>query len=193
MVDHRQALALALKRATKATFERYKAENPEATRLDVKADVWVFSKKPKGYSKHRYEIVKMFLDSNMYLKQTNAQITKSLSEKYAPYEIPGNVMTRDIPSQARKKIDEMLKAAGKDIDLKIYNTLSKIKGALLGKSIAASSDRRYDTAIAFTDTAVVIGNRTFPVTIHEKGYPRIRLTKEWLRGDVLEAMVKAGK
>ena len=192
MVDHHGAMKLAAKKAVKAATDKYQADHPDALRLDVKADVWVFGKKPKGYSNHRVEIVQMFLVSGLYLRQTNAQIAALLSEKYAPHKIPGNVLTRPIPPGARKKIEALLKAAGKDIDLKTNDTLSKIKGALLGRSVAAASVRVYDARIAFTDDAVVIGDKRFPVAVHKKGYGRVRMNKNWLRSDVLEALIKAG-
>ena len=193
MVDHRGAMALAAKKAAKTAAERYKAEHPAAARLDIKSDIWVFLRKPKGYSNHRAEVVEMFLLSKNYLRQTNSQIAARLSEKYAPFEVSGNVMTRPIPPGARKKIESLLKAAGKNIDLKACNTLSKIKRSLLVRTVAAASDRRYETTIAFAEGAVVVGDKHFPVTIHEKGYPRVRIDGQWLRADVLEALIKAGR
>ncbi|MDZ4320495.1 MAG: hypothetical protein U1A07_16910 [Phenylobacterium sp.] len=192
MNDHRRAMAVAAKRAAKAAVEQYKARNPGAVLLDMKADVWVYGKKPRGYSKHRTEVVRMFLDSKLYLRQSNAQIAAQLSEKYSPYKIPGNVLTRVIPPKARSEIDAMLKAAGHNIDLTTVNTLSKIKGALLGRTVAKTG-KTYETTITFADDGVVVGNRRFPMTPHENGYSRVRVGNNWIRCDVLEAMLKSGE
>ena len=170
-------------------LKAYIARTPEAKGLGATAEVRLYKKRPKGFSREPVKVVDALIASAAYRGWTNAQIVASIQARYPGYEVDEQFMERPIPSYLRREIGQMLGANGTRLDLKSCDTLSKIKRALCGDALHRSTDRTYSVTISFADTAVVVDGYARTIFTDAKGYRRIMVGGQQLRVDVLEALV----
>jgi hypothetical protein len=194
---HQKGLAAALHKALEQTEAAYRGQHPEAGALLIKKEIFVYPKRPKGFSSHALDVVGWFLHQPGSLQETNAVSVARLQERYgSSYKVPANLLTRQLPPSTLKRIGKLLAENGRQIDLQANDTVSKIRRALRAKASSTHSGNVYEVEVSFSDQEVVVGDVTFPVQKHEKGYRRIRVPvgklRRWVRCDVLEALLKKG-
>ena len=190
MKHHLLGLKLAINEAVKLAEAEYRSKHTACGGLSVFPDIKVYRTKPTGFAKMPVTVVSMFLQSQQYLSQTNDVIVANLSNTWAPFPVSKNAMSKEFTKTQSTAIQKALESAGKSVDVAKFNTLTKVKKALRAHQLGANTGRRYQAEVIFSDTAVTIGGRALVVTIHEKGYARIRLNRNWLRCDELEALFK---
>ncbi|ODT63103.1 MAG: hypothetical protein ABS77_05030 [Phenylobacterium sp. SCN 69-14] len=190
----RRPLAAAIRQAQREAERRYREAHPEAGAISVKADLFVYAKRPKGFSHHPVIVAEWFAVNREALRETNAGTVARLRDKFAPYPVPANLLTRPLSPKALEQVGKKLAEHGKSVDLKANNTLSKIRGALQGKASTEEAAATYNVQMAFASDVVVVGGIEYPVQTDKAGYKRIRLQigpkREWLRCDVLEALAQ---
>lgn len=189
---HRSELEKVIRAAAKEAEADYRREHPQTGALRTKSEIIVYRKPPRGFYNHAPDMVELFLASKLARYQTNAEFVARLNERFSPYIVPANILTRTLTQGPLKKIEAALSRNGVWIDLRKHNTLSKIKLALRAKLEDPSGARSYALSIEFHLDAVVVGNTRFPVTRHQAGYTRLRVGNQWLRSDVLEEFVRKG-
>jgi hypothetical protein len=193
LAEHQKGLATAARKAIKEAEKTYRAAHPEAGAVRLKAEVFSYPKRPKGFSSHPAVVVGWFVTARDALRETNAATVARLQAKYEPYKVPTAILTRPLPAKALESIAKILAENEKSVDLKANNTLSKIKRALQGKETAEEAGI-YDVQFAFGPGVVVVGGIEYPVQTTEAGYRRIRVAvgdkRSWVRCDILEALVK---
>lgn len=167
----------------------YIARTPGAEGLGATAQVRVYKKRPKGFSREPVTVVDGLIASRAYRSWTNAQIVASIQARYPGFEVDEQFMDRPIPPYLRKTIAGMLGRNETPLDLKTYDTLSKIKRALNGNALRRSTNRVFSVTISFAEEAVIVGERAYKVVTDAKGYRRITVAGQKLRVDVLEALV----
>ena len=187
---HRLGLELAMNEASQIAEAEYRSKHTASAGLSVFSNIKVYYQRPKGFAKMPVTVVSTFLQSQHYLSQTNDVIVANLSNKWAPFPVSKNAMSKEFTKTQSKAIQTVLESAGKSIDVTKFNTLTKVKKALRAHQLGANTGRRYQAEVIFSDTAVTIGGRALVVAIHEKGYARIRPNRNWLRCDELEALFK---
>lgn len=162
---------------------------PEAKGLGATAQVRLYKKRPKGFSREPVVVVDGLIASAAYRRWTNAQVVASIQARYPGFEVDEQFMDRPIPPYLRKEIAGMLGRNETPLDLKTYDTLSKIKRALNGNALRRSTNRVFAVTLSFTDEAVVVGDRAYKIVTDANGYRRITVGGQKLRVDVLEALV----
>jgi hypothetical protein len=167
----------------------YIARTPGAEGLGATAQVRVYKRRPKGFSREPIMVVDGLIAIAAYRKRTNAQIVASIQARYPGYEVDKQFMDRPIPPYLRKTIAGMLGRNETPLDLKTYDTLSKIKRALRGNELRRSTNRTFSVTISFAADAVVVGETAHTIFTDAKGYRRITVGGQKLRVDVLEALV----
>lgn len=190
MAEHRKGMAAAIRQAQRDAERRYREAHPEAGAISVKADLFVYAKRPKGFSAHPTLVAEWFAVSREALRETNSATVARLRNRFAPYPVPDNLLTRPLAPKALDQVGKVLALHGKSVDLKVNNTLSKIRGALRGKASAQAGDASYDVQMTFAPGVVVVGGIEYPVQTTSTGYRRIRVGRDWLRCDVLEALAQ---
>jgi hypothetical protein len=186
---HREGLRRVLSNAIRDAEASYRSEHPEAASLRTRADILVWRKRPRGFSRHRIDLVRLWLDSPATLAETNDAVVERLKQKFNPHPVPASILTREIPSGAKKEISELLAQRGRALDIARHNTLSKIKRALRAQEATEAAPCVHRVNVTFAAAAVIVGDRSYPVTPHANGYGRIRVGRQWLRCDVLETLL----
>jgi len=189
---HRKGLAGAILKAQREAEASYRAQHPEAGAVSVLSELYVYAKRPKGFSSYPRDITEWFLISREALRETNEATVARLQAKHHPFKVPPNLLTRPLPPKAIEQVRKVLTEHGKNLDLRANNTLSKIKLALRGKASASLASSAYQATISFGAKSVVVNGVEYPTATHEKGYRRIRIGRDWLRCDVLEALLQKG-
>lgn len=188
--EHQRGMAAAIRQAQREAERAYREAHPEAGAISVKADLFVYPKRPKGFSSHPAIVAEWFAVSREALRETNGATVARLQNKFAPYPVPANLLTRPLSPRALEQVGKKLAEHGKVVDLKANNTLSKIRGALRAKASAGAADASYDVQMTFAPDVVVVGGVEYPVQTTSTGYRRIRVGRDWLRCDVLEALAQ---
>ena len=177
------------KKAVAAFLKSYLNGRPGASGLSGLAEVRLYPKRPPGFERYVIQVVDNLIASRDYRSQTNARIVEGIQSRHPNYAVPKGLLDRKIAPYHRKAIRGMLGSNGTPLDLKIYDTLSKIKGALKGKAIAIKATKAVHVRIAFTDAAVVVGDRSYKIVTDKQGYRRIKIGGQQLRCDVLAELV----
>ena len=168
-------------KAVEVFLRGYMEQRPEANGLSATAKVRLYSKRPKGFSREPIRVVDGLIASVAYRGRTNAQIVAGIQARYPGYEVDEQFMERPIPAYLLPEISRMLGANGTRLDLKIYDTLSKIKRALRGDALRRSTDQTFSVTISFADNAVVVDGQARTVFTDAKGYRRIKVGGQQLR------------
>jgi hypothetical protein len=187
---HRERMEAAIREAARKAEAAYRADHPQAGALRTKSDIHVYRRPPKGFYRQKVDIVETWLTSRLALQETNAAAVSRLNDKFTPYAVSANYLTRPLPKSTVTAIQKLLAENGMWLDLRKHNTLSKIKRALRAAVDAKSTARHYQVAIAFNEDALVVGDTRLPVYQHPAGYLRVRVGKQWLRCDVLEELAQ---
>lgn len=191
---HQERMQAAIRDAARLAEIAYRAANPQAGGLKTKSEIRVYLKRPKGFSGYPSRQVEVMLNSRIALRQPNKDFVERLQAKYPTYRVPAGLMSYPVPPRELERISKLLKAGGRNIDLKANNTLSKIKLALRAKDTVSSTQRNYSLELAFGHQAVVANGVNLTVSRHSSGYDRIRLEvdgkRQWLRCDVLEMLAR---
>lgn len=189
---HQERMQAVIRDAARLAELAYREANPQAGGLKTKSEIRVYLKRPKGFSGHPSRLVEVMLSSRIALREPNKAFVERLQARYPTYRVPIGLMSYPVPPRELERISKLLKAGGRDIDLKLNNTLSKIKLALRAKDITASTQRTYNLQLAFGNKSVVANGVNLTVSHDAKGYDRIRLgvgdKRQWLRCDVLELL-----
>jgi len=151
----------------------YIARTPGAEGLGATAQVRVYKKRPKGYSREPVTVVDGLIASAAYRAWTNARIVASIQARYPGFDVDEQFMDRPIPPYLRKAIAGMLARNETPLDLKTYDTLSKIKRALNGNALRRATNRVFPVTISFAEEAVIVGDRPYKIVTDAKGYRRI--------------------
>jgi hypothetical protein len=187
MENHRQALAAEAGRAAFAAAARYKAENPEANRLKIKATIAAYKPRNRELRKAPVKAVVMFLNEPATLKLSNADLAARLRVEVGE-RVPPNMLTERLTDQQTRQVQELLSLRKIDLDLATNDTASKIKLALRTRTTTAKADRKFVGSVSFTDGAVTIGDRSFPVRM-ENGLARVRVGKHKINLASLQALL----
>lgn len=177
------------KKAVATFLKSYLQGRPGTSGLSGNADVRLYPKRPPGFERHVAQVVGGLLASADYRSWTNARIVEGIQKRYPNYAVPKGLLDRKIPSYHLTRIRGMLGANGTPLDLKVYDTLSKIKGALRGRAAASKATKTVDVTVAFTDEALIVGDRKYKIVTDKNGYRRIKVGDQKLRCDVLEALL----
>jgi len=175
MTDHRKALRDAASQAARQAERVYKAENPGAAGLKVRADVAAYKPRAKEVRDAPIKAVYLFLDDRSYLEKSNAVIAAAISRDIGR-RVPPNILTERLSAKQLARIEEALKARKVKLDLAVCNTASKIKKALKGKLRAKAATVRCSVVVTFSDDAVTVGNESYPIQ-RASGVPRIHVGK----------------
>lgn len=187
-----QARKALEKDAEKEVFDFLKGfieRTPGAAGLGATAKVRVYKKRPKGFSREPIIVLDGLIGIAAYRAWTNARIVQSIQSRYPGFEVDEQFMDRPLPTYLRKEISGMLGRNETPLDLKTYDTLSKIKRALRGNELRRSTNRTFSVTISFAADAVVVGETAHTIFTDAKGYRRITVGGQKLRVDVLEALV----
>ncbi len=189
---HQELMQKAIRDAARLAEIAYREANPQAGGLKTKSEIRVYLKRPKGFSGYPSRLVAVMLNSRVALRQPNKDFVEGLQAQYPTYRVPIGLMSYPVPPMELERISKLLKAGGRNIDLKANNTLSKIKLALRAKDSVSSTQRTYKLHLAFGHQTVVVNGVNLTVSRHNSGYDRIRLEvdgkRQWLRCDVLELL-----
>lgn len=189
---HQERMQAAIRDAAQMAEKAYRNQNPQAGGLKTKSEIRVYLKRPKGFSGYPSRMVYGMLNSPIALREPNKAFIERLQAQYPNYRVPIGLMSYPVPPKELERISKLLKASGRNINLKLNNTLSKIKLALRAKDTVASTQRTYNLQLAFGDKSVVANGVNLTVSHDAKGYDRIRLgvgdKRQWLRCDVLELL-----
>jgi hypothetical protein len=185
----RRALQQEADKEVAEFLKAYIARTPGAEGMGATATVRVYKRRPKGFSRVPIQVVDALIASAAYRAKTNAQIVEGIQGRFPNFEVDEQFLDRPLPSYLRKEIAGMLGRSGTPLDLKTYDTLSKIKGALRGSALRRTTNRAFSVTVTFAADAVVVGDRAYKVITDAKGYRRINVAGQKLRVDVLEALV----
>lgn len=141
--------------------EEFQRENPEAQAFQLVPIIRAYRKTPKGFSRQPQQTVRLFLESALYLGQTNESILENLRHKWSPYPVPAGFLDKPLPPSKLKSINNLLLQFGKPLNLREYNSLSKIKLALRARFEVDESRRVYNPEIAFAESYVIVGRNAF--------------------------------
>lgn len=189
---HRRGLAGAIRKALREAEAAYRAQHPEAGAVSVLSELYVYAKRPKGFSSYPADVTGWFLTSREALREPNTATVARLQAKHHPFEVPPNLLTRPLPPKAIEQVRKVLTSHGKNLDLKANDTLSKIKRALRAAESANEASSTYQAIASFGAKMVVVNGVEYPTVTHQNGYRRIRVGRDWLRCDVLEALLQTG-
>jgi hypothetical protein len=189
--DHRKAFERELYRRVAQVAGELKQSRPEFSQYECKAEIFAYSKTPRGYFSHPERIVDAFLSSSALLHMTNDKIVEKLAEWFPGYRPSTSVMTRPIDASAREAIQALLDAAKLPITVQPGDTLSKLKLAIRAQrrvQIAQSVTLKVelsDEYVAINDTPYLIdANRRDPaIPVEVKG------KRQYLRCDILQALL----
>jgi hypothetical protein len=165
------------------------ARRADAVGMGAAAQVRFYKKRPKGFSRAPVQVVDALIASAAYRAKTNAQIVEGVQARFPGFEVDAQFLDRPLPPYLRREISGMLGRNGTPLDLKTYDTLSKIKKALRGNTLRRTSNRAFTATITFAAEAVVVGERAYKIVTDAKGYQRITVAGQKMRVDVLEALI----
>jgi hypothetical protein len=187
---HQKRLAAAIREAAAKAEQDYRDRHPEAGAISVRSDLFVYPKRPRGFSNHPAKVVGWYLQSRHLLRETNRETIARLEGSYdEPYKIPANLFTRELSQKQLDDVADVLAQHGQKLDLKVNNTLSKIKKALRAIATSAGGSNVYALELFFGGDKIVVGGVEYGVTKRGK-HSAIRVGRSWLRYDVLEALAK---
>jgi len=167
----------------------YIAGKPGAEGMGATAQVRVYKKRPAGFSRVPVQVVDALIASTDYRSKTNKQIVEGIQARFPTFEVEAGYLDRPLPKYLLAEVKAMLGRNGTPLDLKTYDSLSKIKRGLRGATLRRTAKRDVTVTVSFTDEGVIVGDRTYKAVRDAKGYRRIAVAKEKLRVDVLEALL----
>lgn len=167
----------------------YIAGKPGAVGLGATAQVRFYKKRPAGFSRVPVQVVDALIASAHYRSKTNKQIVEGVQARFPTFEVEAGYLDRPLPKYLLAEIRAMLARNGTPLDLKTYDSLSKIKRGLRGATLRRAAKRDVTVTVSFTDDNVIVGDRAYRVVTDAKGYGRIAVGDQKLRVDVLEAFL----
>lgn len=103
-------------------------------------------------------------------------------------KVPLNILTERYKPRQIAEVQELLNLRRIELDLKLYNTPSKVKGALKGTKRAEASNQQYTAVVTFSDDTVTVGNKAYPIQ-RGGGTPRIHVGSRKINVDALKALL----
>lgn len=191
MTDLRKGLQQAIHEGVRQIERNYKAVNPEARRLKVKATVAAYTPRPKEVRRAPVRAVALFLSDPSYLAKSNAEIAAELGREVGR-KLASNILTERLTPRQAKEIGELLEMRKVTLDLATHDTASKIKKALKGRQKSASAVVTRTVTVSFSADAVVVGDRSYPIQ-QGNGVPRIHVGRSKLNVDALQALLCKSK
>ncbi|WP_395670855.1 hypothetical protein [Phenylobacterium sp.] len=187
--EARRALQLEADKKVSEFLRAYVERTPGAAGLGATAQVRFYKKRPKGFSRVPIQVVDSLITSKEYRSRTNKQIVAGIQARFPSFHVEEGYLDRPLPKYLLREIQGMLGRNETPLDLKTYNTLSKIKKGLTGQALRRKANRSVSVTVTFTPEAVVIGDRPYKIFTSDKGYKRIAVGDQKLRVDVLEALL----
>lgn len=175
MTDHRKGLREATSQGARQAARNYVAENPGAQGLRVKTAVAAYKPRSKEIRNAGVKAVYMLLSDRSNLTKSNAAIAAEIGRDLG-VKVPANILTERLKAKQLASIKELFDHRKVKLDLAVYDTPSKIKKALKGRGKATEADARCVVEVAFSNDAVTVGNRTYPIQRGD-GVPRIHVGK----------------
>jgi hypothetical protein len=188
MTDHKKNIMREASVAAKSAVRLYQARHPDASGLRLKATMAAYKPRSKEAHEVPSKAVALFLREPAYLELSNAEIAQHLAKDMPGVRVSPNVLTERFGPKQRVKIQGYLELRNVGLDLAIYDTPSKIKGALKGEAKKAGAPFRFSGEVIFAVDAVIVGNRPYPIQV-ESGVPRIHVGKGKLNVDVLRRLL----
>ena len=162
MTDHRKAMGAAAREGALQRVEQYKADNPEAQSLRLRAEIAAYKPRSREAREAPVRAVYMMLTEPGFLAKSNAVMAAELGRELG-VKLPANVLTEKLAPKQAAKIGEMLRPRKIDLDLGVCDTPSKIKKALRSRGKADAAPIRYAVEVAFSADSVTVGVQTYPI------------------------------
>jgi hypothetical protein len=173
VTDHRKGLQAVVSQEASRAERDYKAQHPEAQALRVRKLVAAYAPRAKEIREIPVRAVGLFLRDPSSLAKSNAEIAAELGTDVGR-RVPPNILSEQLTAKHIAQIGELLALRKVTVDLATCDTPSKIKKALKGRRKAAMATVRCTVAVSFSEDAVTVGDRSYPVT-RSSGVPRIAL------------------
>lgn len=182
-VDHGAELRRLVAEAGKAAEQEYRATNPGAAAYGLSAEIHSYVKRPRSFSSYAHQMVDHFLADPSMLRWSNEKLALSVGRMMG-FKAPKSLLTERLTAAQKKKVEAVLGRRAISLDLKKYNTMSKIKGALLAHLSGSDAKLRFTGSIAVTDDAVIVNDKRR--AIQKAKVNRIHVGKRyWLNVDAL--------
>lgn len=192
-----RAKILALQRGLQAetsAFAKGSIGNVDgASGLGVSVTLRVYTRRPQGFRRVPIEIVSSLTASQQYRAFSNKEIVARIQSRFPAYPVDAGLMDRPIEKYHLSEISKMLSLNETPLDLKVHNTLSRIKIALRGSAIIRREQCSFTKKFTFSDDAVVVGDRPYTIFTDAKNYKRISVNGHKLRVDVLRELLERAK
>ena len=173
VTDHQKGLQKAINENARQAERHYKAQHPEAVGLKVMKTVVAYVPRAQEVRDVPIRAVGLFLSDPSSLAISNAKLAARLGKDIGR-KVPENILTEQLTERQRGEVRELLALRNVHLDLAACDTASKIKKALKGKSYAEGASVRATVAVSFSEDAVTVGNRSYPINRRD-GVPRIAL------------------
>lgn len=161
MTDHKTGLARAVQKAAKEGGLRYKAQNPDAQGLSVKAKVVAFKARSKALRAIPARAVHLFLREPDWIEKSNQDIAAHFQRDIGE-RVPLNILTEDFTGAQALEVKEALQSRNIELDLKKNHTASKVKLALLARNKVEKAVSFY-VKISFASDVVTVGDKAYPI------------------------------
>ncbi|WP_420143958.1 hypothetical protein [Sphingobium sp.] len=182
-VDHGAELRRRVVEAIKAVEQEYRASNPGAAAYGLSSEIRSYVKRPRSFSGYAHQMVDLFLAEPSTLRWSNERLASSV-ERSTGFKAPKSLLTERLTAAQKRKVEAVLGQRAISLDLKKYNTMSKIKGALLANFSSSDAKLRFTGSIAITDDAVIVNGKRR--AIQRAKVNRIHVGKRhWLNVDAL--------
>lgn len=185
-------MARASHKAALEEAAKFQQQNEAALPFKIVATVRAVRKRPKGFYEIPIDVVRMMLESRIYLHSTNERIVETLRSKWAPEPISSGFMNKALSARQLKAICALLASKGLVFEPKTQKSLSKIKLAIQAGKAAADAELSFMGTVTFGSDCVTVGTKRFPFGKDANGYQRIKVGSHKLRVDVLKALLEAG-
>lgn len=162
------------------------AQQPDKDKLKIARDGRIYAKRPEGFSVAVKQLACNLVISSMFRAKTNEQLVDWLQQKFPNYAVPKGVLTKPLLESHTSAVETALKEHGFSIDLKTYNTPSKLKKALkAAKSVSSTASyRTFAPTITLADHSVVVNERELKII-----GGRIRAGGRWISVAALENLL----
>jgi hypothetical protein len=164
MTDHKKGLAAAARQAARAGAQLYKARNPDAALLYLRADMAAVRPRPKQMRNAAVRAVRLFLGDRTYLALSNEKLAAHLSADLPGYSAPPNLLTERFSPAEKTEVAGLLAAKGIKLDVGKLNTPSKIKAALRAHHAGVEPEAKATCTVAITPSSVIVNGRAYPIS-----------------------------
>lgn len=175
VTDHKKGLREATSAGARQAARNYQAENPGAQGLRVKTAVTAYKPRSKEIRNAGVRAVYMLLSDRANLAKSNAALAAEIGRDLG-MKVPANILTERLKAKQLASIRELLEGRKVKLDLAVHDTPSKIKKALKARGKATKADASCVVEVTFSDDAVTVGDRTYPIQ-RGNGVPRIHVGK----------------